>query len=78
MSFDMTPEIRTLISGVIFMTKYTKEIGSLSNLTDACQEILALCQILLMLVKKSYICLMKALNRTRLFSAFFEANDVLL
>ena len=23
---DMTPEIRTLISGVIFMTKYTKEI----------------------------------------------------
>ncbi|WP_260274022.1 CRISPR-associated endonuclease Cas1, partial [Lactobacillus delbrueckii] len=28
----------------------------------------ALCQILLMLVKKSYICLMKALNRTRLFS----------
>ncbi|WP_259686074.1 hypothetical protein, partial [Lactobacillus delbrueckii] len=31
----------------------------------------ALCQILLMLVKKSYICLMKALNRTRLFSAFF-------
>ncbi|MCT3468210.1 hypothetical protein EFR58_05630, partial [Lactobacillus delbrueckii subsp. bulgaricus] len=29
----------------------------------------ALCQILLMLVKKSYICLMKALNRTRLFSA---------
>ncbi|WP_260282619.1 hypothetical protein, partial [Lactobacillus delbrueckii] len=30
--------------------------------------ILALCQILLMLVKKSYICLMKALNRTRLFS----------
>ncbi|WP_375677642.1 LCP family protein, partial [Lactobacillus delbrueckii] len=25
-AFDMTPEIRTLISGVIFMTKYTKEI----------------------------------------------------
>ncbi len=24
--FDMTPEIRTLISGVIFMAKYTKEI----------------------------------------------------
>ncbi|WP_260266647.1 hypothetical protein, partial [Lactobacillus delbrueckii] len=24
--YDMTPEIRTLISGVIFMTKYTKEI----------------------------------------------------
>ncbi|MCD5509381.1 hypothetical protein LOB12_10175 [Lactobacillus delbrueckii subsp. lactis] len=41
-------------------------------------SIWALCQILLMLVKKSYICLMKALNRTRLFSAFFEANDVLL
>ncbi|MBO1172572.1 hypothetical protein IAF78_09355, partial [Lactobacillus delbrueckii subsp. lactis] len=26
LQFDMTPEIRTLISGVIFMTKYTKEI----------------------------------------------------
>lgn len=37
----------------------------------------ALCQILLMLVKEFYICLMKALNGTRLFSAFFEANDVL-
>ena len=26
MYYDMTPKIRTLISGVIFMTKYTKEI----------------------------------------------------
>ena len=24
---DMTPEIRTLISGVIFMTKYTKDLN---------------------------------------------------
>ncbi|MDF4030586.1 hypothetical protein P3S54_09885 [Lactobacillus delbrueckii] len=61
-------------------TTTDEKSGVKGNLTfdDKVIQKMALCQILLMLVKKSYICLMKALNRTRLFSAFFEANDVLL
>ena len=37
----------------------------------------ALCQILLMLVKEFYMILIKALNRTCLFGAFFEADVIL-
>lgn len=42
-----------------------------------CFVFLALCQILLMLVKEFYMILIKALNRTCLFGAFFEADGIL-
>ena len=44
---------------------------------NALLEDLALCQILLMLVKEFYMILIKALNRTCLFGAFFEADGIL-
>ena len=48
-------------------TIFTYWIGTVFNLI-----LQSACQILLILVKESYICLMKALNRTCLFSVFLK------
>jgi len=51
-------------------------LANVNVVGDNCRK-MALCQILLMLVKEFYMILIKALNGTCLFGAFFEADGIL-